>query len=148
MRTNLSQLVARLVLAAGFLLDGIPRLGPSGHYAFAALLRQIGVPAANVLAWVGAGAEIGLAIAVLLGVYVTLAGLVMLVLMLVMLFRVHATGGFSFAHAPGLNAQVPPFALPAYEVLALYCVLALIVVLGGPGRWSVDAARHRTERAV
>lgn len=144
MRTNLSQLVARLVLAAGFLLDGIPRLGAGGHYAFASLLRQIGIPAANVLAWIGAGAEIALAIAVLLGAYVSLAAMLMLVGMLVMLFRVHMTGGFSFAHAPGLNAQVPPFALPAYEVLALYSVLALIVVIGGAGQWSVDGARHRT----
>jgi len=144
MRTNLSQLVARLVLAAGFLLDGIPRLSAGGHYAFASLLRQIGIPAANVVAWLGAGAEIALAVAVLLGVYVTVAGLLMLGAMLVMLFRVHMSHGFSFAHAPGLNAEVPPFALPPYEVLALYCVIALIVVIGGAGRWSVDAARHRT----
>ena len=144
MRTHLAQLVARLVLAAGFLLDGIPRLSAGGHYAFTALLREIGIPAPGIMAWLGAGVEIMLAVAVLLGVYVTLAGMVMLVAMLVLLFRVHMTGGFSFAHAPGLNAQVPPFGGPAYEVIALFCVLALIVVLGGAGKWSVDAARHRT----
>ncbi len=143
MRTHLAQLVARLVLAIGFLLDGIPRLSAGGHYAWTALLREIGIPAPGILAWLGTGVEIMLAVAVLLGVYVTLAGMVMLAAMLVLLFRVHMTGGFSFAHAPGLNAQVPPFGGPAYEVIALYCVLALIVVVGGAGKWSVDAARHR-----
>jgi len=136
--------VARLVLAAGFLLDGIPRFGAGGHYAFAALLRQLGIPAANIVAWIGAGMEVLLAVAILLGVYVTAAGMLMLAAMLVLLFRVHMTGGFSFTHAPGLSAQVPPFGGPAYEVIALYCVLALIVVLGGAGKLSVDAARHRT----
>jgi putative oxidoreductase len=144
MRTHLAQLVARLVLAAGFLLDGIPRLSAGGHYAFTALLRDIGTPAPGILAWLGAGMEVMLAVAILLGVYVTVAGVLMLAAMLVLLFRVHMTGGFSFAHAPGLNAQVPPFGGPAYEVIALYCVLALIVVVGGAGKWSVDAARHHT----
>lgn len=144
MRTHLAQLVARLVLAVGFLLDGIPRLSAGGHYAFTALLRDIGIPAPGIMAWIGAGVEIMLAVAVLLGVYVTLAGMVMLAAMLVLLFRVHMTGGFSFAHAPGLNAQVPPFGGPAYEVIVLYCALALIVVVGGAGKWSVDGARHRT----
>ena len=144
MRTHLAQLVARLVLAAGFLLDGIPRLSAGGHFAFVSLLRDIGIPAANIVAWLGAGVEILLAVAILLGAYVTVAGMAMLAVMLVLLFRVHMTGGFSFAHAPGLSAQVPPFGGPAYEVIALYCVLALIVVLGGGGKWSVDAARHRT----
>lgn len=143
MRTNLSQLLARLVLAAGFLLDGIPRLSTGGHFAFASLLHEIGVPAANIVAWLAAGAEIALAAAILLGAYVTVAGLLMLAAMLVLLFRVRVMGGFSFAHGPELNAQVPPFALPAYEVVALYCVIALIVVIGGAGRFSVDAARHR-----
>lgn len=144
MRTHLAQLVARLVLAIGFLLDGIPRLSASGHYAFSALLRDIGIPAPGVMAWLGAGVEIMLALAVLLGAYVTVAGFVMLAAMLVLLFRVHMTSGFSFAHAPGLSAQVPPFTGPAYEVIALYCAVALIVVLGGAGKLSVDAARHRT----
>lgn len=144
MRTHLAQLVARLVLAIGFLLDGIPRLSAGGHYAFSALLRDIGIPAPGVMAWLGAGVEIMLALAVLLGAYVTVAGFVMLAAMLVLLFRVHMTSGFSFGHAPGLSAQVPPFTGPAYEVIALYCVLALIVVVGGAGRWSLDAARHRT----
>ncbi|HET7249104.1 MAG TPA: DoxX family protein [Gemmatimonadales bacterium] len=144
MRTHLAQLVARLVLAIGFLLDGIPRLSAGGHYAFSALLRDIGIPAPGVMAWLGAGVEIMLALAVLLGAYVTVAGFVMLAAMLVLLFRVHMTSGFSFAHAPGLSAQVPPFTGPAYEVIALYCAVALIVVLGGAGKLSVDAARHRT----
>lgn len=144
MRTHLAQLVARLVLAIGFLLDGIPRLSAGGHYAFNALLRDIGIPAPGVMAWLGAGVEIMLALAVLLGAYVTVAGFVMLAAMLVLLFRVHMTSGFSFAHAPGLSAQVPPFTGPAYEVIALYCAVALIVVLGGAGKLSVDAARHRT----
>lgn len=144
MRTHLAQLVARLVLAIGFLLDGIPRLSPGGHYAFSALLRDIGIPAPGIVAWLGAGVEIMLALAVLLGAYVTVAGFVMLAAMLVLLFRVHMTSGFSFAHAPGLSAQVPPFTGPAYEVIALYCAVALIVVLGGAGKLSVDAARHRT----
>lgn len=144
MRTHLAQLVARLVLAIGFLLDGIPRLSAGGHYAFTTLLRDIGIPAPGVMAWLGAGVEIMLALAVLLGAYVTVAGFVMLAAMLVLLFRVHMTSGFSFAHAPGLSAQVPPFTGPAYEVIALYCAMALIVVLGGAGKLSVDAARHRT----
>ena len=144
MRTHLAQLVARLVLAIGFLLDGIPRLSAGGHYAYESLLRQIGIPAPGVMAWLGAAVEIALAVAVLLGAYVTVAGICMLAAMLALLFRVHMTGGFSFAHGPGLRAQVPPFSLPAYEVIALYCVLALIVVVGGAGKWSVDAARHRT----
>ena len=144
MRTQLAQLVARLVLAIGFLLDGIPRFSAGGHYAFTALLRDVGIPAPGILAWLGAGLEVMLAVAVLLGAYVTVAGICMLAAMLVLLFRVHVTGGFSFAHAPGLSAQVPPFGGPAYEVIALYCAVALIVVLGGAGKWSVDAARHRT----
>jgi putative oxidoreductase len=144
MRTHLAQLVARLVLAAGFLLDGIPRLTAGGHYAFTVLLRDIGIPAPGVLAWLGAGVEVMLAVAVLLGAYVTVAGVLMLAAMLVLLFRVHMTSGFSFSHAPGLSAHVPPFGGMAYEVIALYCVLALIVIVGGAGRWSVDAARHRT----
>ena len=144
MRTHLAQLVARLVLAAGFLLDGIPRLGAAGHYALTSLLRQIGIPAPGIVAWAAAGVEILLAVAILLGVYVTVAAMLMLAAMLVLLFRVHLRGGFTFSHAPDFSAQVPPFGGPAYDVIALYCALALIVVLGGAGKWSVDAARHRT----
>ena len=109
MRTHLAQLLARLVLAIVFLLDGIPRLSAGGHYAFTALLRDIGIPSPGILVWLGAGMEVLLAVAILLGVYVTAAGALMRAAMLVLLFRVHMTGGFSFAHAPGLNAQVPPF---------------------------------------
>ena len=136
--------MARLVLAIGFLLDGIPRLSADGHYAFTALLRDIGLPAPGILAWLGAGMEVVLAVAVLLGAYATLAGMAMLAAMLVLLFRVHVTGGFSFAHGPGVSAHVPPLEGPAYEAILLWCALALIVVVGGAGKWSVDAARHRT----
>src|ERR1051326_4411681 len=98
MRTHLAQLVARLVLAIGFLLDGIPRLSAGGHYAYESLLRQIGIPAPGVMAWLGAAVEIALAVAVLLGAYVTVAGICMLAAMLALLFRRQHTDPRSEEH--------------------------------------------------
>jgi putative oxidoreductase len=145
MRSSLAPyapLVARGMLGVGFLYHGLPKWSPGGHQGLGGLLRDIGIPLPGVMSWVVSVVEVGGALAMLAGAVVGLAGVLLLIEMLVAMFAVHFANGFNFIHITGMGQAGPLFGMPGYEVNLLYIALILVVLLGGPGRWSVDEWRR------
>lgn len=135
-------LAARLMLGVGFLYHGLPKWSASGRHGLGGLLQNIGIPLPGVMSWVVSIVEVGGALAMLAGMFVGIAGLLLLIEMLVALFAVHFANGFNFIHVTGTGPAGPTFGMPGYEVNLLYVALILVVMLGGAGPWSVDAWRR------
>jgi putative oxidoreductase len=135
-------LVLRLMLGIGFLYHGLPKLvSEAGRAGFAGMLESIAVPAPGLMAWVVAIVEVGGALALLAGIFTTLAALLLTVDMLVAMFAVHFAHGFNFLNITGMTETGPQFGMPGYEVNLLYIAMLLAVWFGGPGRYSLEAAR-------
>src|SRR5262245_15084081 len=78
----------RLMVGYGFLAHGLAKWH-SGPAAFAAILQAIGVPAAEVMAWVTIATEILSGIAILIGGFVSLVSIPGIILLAVAVFTVH-----------------------------------------------------------
>src|SRR6185437_1172666 len=84
----------RLMVGFGFMQHGIAKF-EKGPDAFAAILGALSVPAPHLMAWLTILVEILGGLAVLLGVFVTLASIPMAAVLLVAMFTVHLRYGFS-----------------------------------------------------
>jgi putative oxidoreductase len=84
----------RLIVGYGFMEHGWAKLA-KGPDAFANILQAMGVPGAHLMAWSTILVEILGGLAVILGVFVTLASLPMAAVLLVAMFTVHLPYGFS-----------------------------------------------------
>jgi putative oxidoreductase len=125
----------RLIVGFGFIDHGLAKLA-KGPDAFANILQAMGVPGAHFMAWSTILVEILGGLAVILGLFVTLASLPMAAVLLVAMLTVHLPYGFSSIKLQAVTAAGPQFGPPGYEVDLLYllylaCLAAL--VLGGPG---------------
>jgi putative oxidoreductase len=76
-------------------------------------------------------------LAVILGVFVTLASLPMAAVLLVAMFTVHLPYGFSSIKLQAVTAAGPQFGPPGYEVDLLYLACLAALVLGGPGALAI-----------
>lgn len=129
--------LVRLVMGAAFILHGWPKLqNPTGW------MQAFGLPAApaafQVLAVV---AEVGGGIALILGLLTPLAALALVGQMVAALTLVHFPNGDPFVGSPGEAS---------YELALIYLVLALLFLVIGPGKLSVDYVlfgRRRVDRA-
>jgi len=122
----------RLIVGLGFLEHGFAKLakGPDG---FANILLAMGVPGAHFMAWSTILVEILGGLAVILGVFVTLASLPMAAVLLVAMLTVHLPYGFSSIKLEAVTATGAQFGPPGYEVDLLYLACLAALVLGGPG---------------
>jgi len=130
------------MLAIGFLVHGLPKLTAAGHAGFAGMLAGIGVPLPGLTAWGVGAVEVVGALAILLGVYVTLASGLLLVNMAVAAVAVHLAHGFNFINITGMGDQGPIFGMPGVEVNLLYIAALLALLLSGPGALSVGRRRE------
>ena len=113
-------------------LHGLAKLyrGPD---AFANVLAAIGVPAPHVMAWCTILIELFGGVAVLLGVFVTLASVPMAVVLLVAIFTVHLPYGFSSIKLQAIVAGRAQFGPPGSKTGLLYLAGLATLVLGGSG---------------
>lgn len=119
-------LVVRVVMGVAFILHGWPKIqNPMGWMN---AMGGEGVP--SFIQALAALAEFGGGIALVLGLLTPLAALGIVCQMLGALFMVHFPMGHPFVAATGG---------PSYELPLVYLALAILLLVMGPGRWSLDA---------
>lgn len=121
-------LLLRVVFGLGLIYHG---WGKIGHIeSFTQTVHNIGFPAAALFAWASVFAEMVGGFFCLLGLWTRWAALVVTINMAVAAFVRHAPDTFD-----------------VMEKALAYLVVALALIMTGPGRISVDASRgHRGER--
>jgi putative oxidoreductase len=135
---DLALLLTRVAVGLVFLAHGWQKLFTNGIDGTAAFFDQAGVPAAAAAAWFAALVEVAGGAALVLGLAVPVAGLLLLVNML---------GAFVFVHA-GAGLFVDQ---GGYELVLTLGAAALLLAVLGAGRFSVDnllAGRRRTAQPV
>ena len=133
----------RLVLGVGLIQHGgIKLFASGGHANIAHLLAELGVPAADVMAWVVGLVEFGGGAGILAGALIPLAAGINAVNVAGLLLLGGARGGIP-TPLPGGDP------LPDFREAFLILAAALALVLGGAGRWSVDQllARRKSTRS-
>lgn len=135
---DLALLLARVAVGLVFVAHGWQKLFTNGIDGTAAFFDSVGVPAASAAAWVTALVELAGGAALILGLAVPVAGLLLLADMLGAFFFVHASAGL-FVEQGG------------YELVLTLGAAALLLAVLGAGRYSVDhllTGRRRTAQPV
>src|ERR1700746_956423 len=127
----------RLIVGFGFMEHGLAKLAKVPD-AFANILQAMGVPGAHFMAWSTILVEILGGLAVILGVFVTLASLPMAAVLLVAMFTVHLPYGFSALTLEAVTAAGAQFGPPGFETDLLYLACLAALVLGGSGPLAID----------
>jgi putative oxidoreductase len=122
-RASVVLLLVRLVMGTAFILHGWPKIQKP--------LEWMGpdAPVPDLLQAMAAVAEFGGGIALLVGVLTPLAALGLAITMAAAAGMVHIPAGHPFVGQGG----------PSWELAAVYFVLAIMFLLLGPGRFSLDA---------
>jgi putative oxidoreductase len=126
----------RLIVGYGFMEHGFAKL--SNVNTFAAILRAIGVPDPQLMAWLTILTELFGGFAVILGALVPIVSLPMAAVLLTAMFTVHLPYGFSSIKLIAVTAAGPKFGPPGYEVALLYMACLAALVIGGSGPFAVD----------
>jgi len=131
-----------LIVGYGFLAHGFAKWH-RGPDSFAAILRAIGVPSPQLMAWLTITTEVLSGIAILIGAFVSLVSIPAIILLAVAVFTVHLPYGFISIKLLSFSDGRAQFGPPGYECNFLYiaCILALVLI--GPSPWSVDNYRSR-----
>lgn len=127
----------RLIVGLGFMEHGFAKLS-KGPDAFAAILHALAVPAPHFMAWVTIATELLGGLAILLGGFVSLVSLPMAALLLVAIFTVHLSYGFSSIKLLAVTPSGAQFGPVGYECNLLYLACLLVLVLGGSGPLAID----------
>jgi putative oxidoreductase len=133
-------------VGAGFIAHGLAKLH-SGPDRFARLLDQIGAPFPIPTAWMVTLLELCGGIALILGVFVVLASLPLIGSMLVAMFSVQWRYGYSSVNTIGLTHAGPVFGPPGYEINLLYIACLVVLVMLGPGAFSIDSLIAKRRRS-
>ena len=135
---DLAVLVTRVAVGLVFLAHGWQKLFTNGIDGTAAFFDQVGVPAASAAAWFAAVVELAGGAALVLGLAVPAAGLLLLVDMI---------GAFLFVHAgAGLFVEQG-----GSELVLTLGAAALLLAAVGAGRYSLDhllTSRRRIAQPV
>ena len=127
----------RLIVGLGFIEHGFAKL-TRGADGFIAILHAIGTPFADLLGWATIGVEIVGGSMILLGAFVPVATVPMIVVLLVAIFTVHLSNGFSSIKLLSYDAMGAHFGQPGYETDLLYIAGLLALCVGGAGPLSLD----------
>ncbi len=135
---DLAVLVTRVAVGLVFLAHGWQKLFTNGIDGTAAFFEQVGVPAATGAAWFATLVELAGGAALILGLAVPVAGLLLVVDMI---------GAFAFVHAgAGLFVEQG-----GYELVLTLGAAALLLAATGAGRYGLDhllAGRRRTAQPL
>jgi putative oxidoreductase len=133
--TDAALLLNRLVLGMFFAISGFHKLFvPRRHQEFRKTLAKAGVPLLGVMEWFVAGVEFLGGLAVVVGLLSPLAALGLLAVSAVAALT---TGGDKLPKEPLDPADTFDSVLYLPEVL--YGAMATLVILAGPGAYSLDA---------
>jgi putative oxidoreductase len=132
---DLALLVTRVAVGLVFVAHGWQKLFTNGIDGTAGFFDQVGVPAASAAAWFAAVVELAGGAALVLGLAVPVAGLLLLVDMIGAFFFVHAGAGL-FVEQGG------------YEFVLVLGAAALLLAAIGAGRFSVDHLLTGRRRAT
>ena len=132
----------RLVVGYGFIAHGYAKLA-RGPELFANILSALGVFDPTLMAWATILIEIFGGLAVVLGLFIPVAGIPMIVVLLVAIFTVHLPYGFSSIRLLSVTAADARFGQPGYETDLLYLAALVALVLGGSGPLAVDRYPYR-----
>jgi putative oxidoreductase len=133
----------RLIVGYGFMMHGFLKID-RGVDVFASALGGLGIPEPLSMAWITIAIELVGGLAVLLGVYVTIASVPMAIVLLVAMIFVHLPFGFSSIKFLAVTADGPQFGKPGIECDLLYLACLATLVIGGSGPFSVDRWRRRS----
>ena len=117
-------LILRLVVGLAFVLHGWPKIQAPAHWMPAE------APVPGALQAAAAVSEFGGGIALILGLLTPLACLGLAGTMTFAIAMVHMKMGHPF---------VDPKGGPSYELAAAYLAAVILLILTGPGRFSLDA---------
>jgi len=128
---RLAVLILRLFLGFTFMMHGSQKLlgafGGGGLAGVAGMLSKLGVEPAQIWAWVLSITEFVGGVCVFLGFLARFWAAGLVIDMAVAIFKVHMANGF-FASKNG------------FELPLAFGVMALVILLTGPGSLSVDRA--------
>jgi putative oxidoreductase len=127
-------LLVRVAMGVAFILHGWPKIQNPTSW----MTAMGGEDMPSFLQALAALAEFGGGIALVLGLLTPLAALGIVCQMLGALFLVHFPRGDPFVRSGG----------PSYELPLIYLVLAILLIVVGPGRWSLDALLFGRNRAA
>ena len=108
-----------------------------------AILHAIGVPAPHLMAWATILVEIFGGLAILIGAFVVLASIPMAAILLVAMFTVHLSYGFSSIKLQAVTAAGAQFGPPGYETDLLYLASLATLAIGSSGPLSIDGLIRR-----
>jgi putative oxidoreductase len=131
--SDLALLVARIAMSALFIPEGLRKLMDLG--AFAAMLHKQGVPLADVLAPIGACVEFFGGLAVLVGLQLRVATLLMILFTIIASFIAHR---FWELEGTARQMQQTNF-FKNLAIIGGFCALWA----AGAGRYAVDRLLHR-----
>jgi putative oxidoreductase len=130
---SVALLLLRLVMGTAFVLHGWPKI----QSPFGWMGPEAPMPA--VLLGLAALAEFGGGLALIVGLLTRLASLGIASVMVVALATVHLPHGDPFVGKPGGSS---------YELAAVYLACAILFLILGPGRFSLDALLFGTPQKV
>ncbi|HXS13990.1 MAG TPA: DoxX family protein [Acidobacteriaceae bacterium] len=130
--TRWAPLPLRLIIGGGFIQHGVAKW-MHGASNFAAILQALNVPFPHLMALLTITTEIIGGCAVLLGAFIPLAAVPMTIVLLVAIFTVHLSNGFSSIRLKAVVDGKAQFGPPGYECDLLYIAGLVTLVLGGPG---------------
>jgi putative oxidoreductase len=138
-------LILRLVIGFGAMAHGWAKLsrGPAG---FEKLLVQIGIPFPHFNSWFVPIIEVAGGFAIFIGAFVSIAAIPLILTMLVAMFTVQISYGFSSVKTIGLTANGPIFGPPGYEINLLYIAGLIFIIFTGAGIFSIDSLITRPKK--
>jgi putative oxidoreductase len=127
----------RLIVGYGFMEHGYAKILHDPD-VFISILHILQVPAPAILGWVTILVELFGGAAVLLGVFIPLVSVPMAIVLLVAIFSVHISNGFSSIKLLSIDDSGAHFGQPGYETDLLYLAGLAALVLGGSGPLALD----------
>lgn len=139
---NFGLLVLRVGLGAVLIAHGLQKLfgwwGGSGLHGFRNSLSDIGFQHADILAYVSAGGEIVAGVLLVLGLFTPIAAAGALAFLI--------NGLLASASARPRSNTFTYFLPDGHEYQITLIVMAVAVILAGPGRYGLDASRGWAHR--
>jgi putative oxidoreductase len=134
---NWAPIPLRLALGFGMIYHGLPKLNdPAVQEQFIGSLGQMGIPEARLVGLAVGALELFGGALLILGALTRVVSAFMIIEMLVAIYLVHLPHGF--VSGPG--------EVPGYELNVMYIAGLLSLLIGGPGRYSIDGIVQRMRR--